>query len=74
MGKGSIRLANERKAELSALEKLPDDRINAADVPELLDWSDARRGVFYRPAKRQITPHDGEGSCPVSIAGDDSCG
>ena len=25
------------------------------DVPELLDWSDARRGVFYRPVKRQVT-------------------
>ena len=24
-------------------------------IPEVLDWSDARRGVFYRPVKRQIT-------------------
>ena len=55
MKKGSTRLANDRKAELSALEELPDDRINTADVPELLDWSDARRGVFYRPVKQQIT-------------------
>ena len=23
--------------------------------PEILDWSDARRGVFYRPVKQQIT-------------------
>lgn len=74
MKKGSTKLDNDRRAELSALDELPDDRINTAEVPELLDWSDARRGVFYRPAKRQITPHDGENSCPISIAGDDSCG
>ena len=55
MKKGSTRLSNDRKAELSALEELPDDRIKTADVPELLDWSDARRGVFYRPSKQQIT-------------------
>ena len=55
MKKGSTKLDNDRRAELSALEELPDDRINTADVPELLDWSDARRGVFYRPVKQQIT-------------------
>ncbi len=55
MKKGSTRLSSDRKAELSALEGLPDDRIDTADVPELLDWTDARRGVFYRPVKRQIT-------------------
>ena len=55
MKKRSTRLASDQKAELSALEELPDDRIDTADVPELLDWSDAKRGVFYRPAKQQIT-------------------
>lgn len=55
MKKGSTRGSNNWKAELSALEELPDDRINTADVPELLDWSDARRGVFYRPSKQQVT-------------------
>lgn len=73
MKKGSTRLANHRNAELSALEELPDDRIDTADVPELLDWAEARRGVFYRPAKQQIRPHDGQDSCPISIAGDDTC-
>ena len=55
MKKVSTGLENDRRAELSALEELPDDRINTADVPELLDWSDARRGVFYKPVKQQIT-------------------
>ena len=55
MKKESNRLENNRRTELSALEELPDDRIDTADVPELLDWSDARRGVFYKPVKQQIT-------------------
>ena len=41
--------------QIQALEELPDDQIDTADVPEILDWSDARRGVFYRPVKQQIT-------------------
>ena len=41
--------------QVQALEALPDDRIDTTDAPEILDWSDARRGVFYRPVKQQIT-------------------
>ena len=41
--------------ELRALAALPDDRIDTGDIPEVEDWSDARRGAFYRPVKRQLT-------------------
>lgn len=34
---------------------LPDDRIDTRDIPETRDWSGARRGLFYRPLKRQLT-------------------
>ena len=40
---------------IRALEALPDDQIDTTDAPEILDWSNARRGVFYRPVKQQIT-------------------
>ena len=40
---------------LQALEELLDDQINTTDIPEILDWSGAQRGVFYRPVKQQIT-------------------
>ena len=43
------------QAQIRALEALPDDQIDTTDAPEILDWSDARRGVFYRPVKQQIT-------------------
>ncbi len=55
MKKESVELTEEQIAEIRALEALPDDRIDTTDIPELLDWSDARRGVFYRPVKRQVT-------------------
>ena len=34
---------------------MPEEQVDTSDIPELLDWSDARRGLFYRPVKRQIT-------------------
>ena len=42
-------------AELQALAALPDDQINTRTLPEQRDWSGARRGVFYRPVKQQLT-------------------
>ena len=48
-------LTKEQRAELEALARLPDDRIDTTDIPEVLDWSNARRGVFYRPVKQQVT-------------------
>jgi uncharacterized protein (DUF4415 family) len=56
MKKGaSKRLTSEQLAELAALAALPDDAIDTSDAPELLDWSGAKRGLFYRPLKQQLT-------------------
>ncbi len=49
------KLTTGQKKELRALSELPDDRIDTTEVPELLDWSGARRGAFYRPVKQQVT-------------------
>ncbi|MBA2749532.1 MAG: BrnA antitoxin family protein [Tatlockia sp.] len=51
----SDRLSNEQKAELEALAALPSDQIQTDDMPEVPDWSGAKRGMFYRPVKQQIT-------------------
>ena len=48
-------LPSNVQAQIRALEDLPDDQVDTTDAPEILDWSDARRGVFYRPVKRQVT-------------------
>lgn len=56
MKRGSTEvLTEDQEAEIEALAALPDDRIDTSDIPEVSDWSDARRGMFYRPVKKQIT-------------------
>ena len=56
MRKGHSRpLSLKQKAELKALAALPDEQIDTTEMPEIIDWSDARRGVLYRPVKQQIT-------------------
>ena len=49
MKKDITKLPSDVQAQIKALEGLPDDQIDTTAAPEILDWSDARRGVFYRP-------------------------
>src|SRR5580704_11434537 len=51
----SKRLTPKQRAELNSLAAFPDDDIDTSDAPEILDWSGAKRGVFYRPVKQQLT-------------------
>jgi uncharacterized protein (DUF4415 family) len=56
MKKGTSKsLTLAQRAELEALATLPDEQINTALLPEKRDWSGARRGVFFRPIKKQLT-------------------
>jgi uncharacterized protein (DUF4415 family) len=56
MKKGiSKRLTPEQRSELKSLAALPHEAIDTSDAPELLDWSGAKRGLFYRPIKQQLT-------------------
>ena len=48
-------LTPEQQTELDVLAALPEEQIDTRDMPEVRDWSGARRGVLYRPVKRQIT-------------------
>ena len=45
------------RQQLAALDKLPDSEIDTSDIPEVTDWTGARRGLFYkyRVVKKQIT-------------------
>ena len=47
--------AEEQRAEIDALADLPDEQIDTSDISEILDWSEAKRGLLYRPVKQQIT-------------------
>jgi hypothetical protein len=53
--RSSSQLSRKQLAELKSLANLSDDAIDASDAPELLDWSAAKRGLFYRPVKQQLT-------------------
>lgn len=56
MKKGTSKvLTEEQKTEIQALAALPDEEIDTSDMPEILDWSGAKRGLLYRPVKQQIT-------------------
>ena len=48
MKKDASKLPSDVQAQLRVLEALPEDRIDTSDAPEILDWSEARRGVLYR--------------------------
>ncbi len=40
---------------LNKLAKMQDSEIDFSDIPEQLDWSNAKRGLFYKPVKQQLT-------------------
>ena len=48
-------LTEAQKVDLAALETIPDAEIDTSDIPEVVNWPDAQRGLFYRPVKKQIT-------------------
>jgi uncharacterized protein (DUF4415 family) len=55
MKKAISDLTPAQRTELEALARLPDERINTREIPEQRDWSSARRGLFFRPVKQQLT-------------------
>ena len=48
-------LTAKQRAELKALAKLADKDIDTRSIPEVSDWSGAKRGQFFRPVKQQLT-------------------
>ncbi|HWK44536.1 MAG TPA: BrnA antitoxin family protein [Stellaceae bacterium] len=48
-------ISPELQAELAALEAMPDDQIDTSEMPEVTDWTGAKRGAFFRPIKKQLT-------------------
>lgn len=53
--KSSKPLTRKQRAELKSLAAMPDSTIDTSDAPEVRDWSGAKRGLFYRPIKQQLT-------------------
>jgi uncharacterized protein (DUF4415 family) len=48
-------LTPQQKAELESLAATEEDEVDTSDIQEVKDWSGAKRGLFYRPVKQQLT-------------------
>ena len=46
-------LTPKQQREIAALAAMTDDEIDMSDIPEVRDFSKARRGVFYLPPGRK---------------------
>jgi uncharacterized protein (DUF4415 family) len=44
-----------RKRQIADIAAKKDADINLSEMPEVLDWSGAEIGKFYRPAKKPVT-------------------
>ncbi len=51
----SKKLTAKQAAELRALAKFAEADIDTTSTPEVRDWRGAKRGVFFRPVKQQLT-------------------
>ena len=51
----SDQLTPKQRKMLAKITNVKDDDIDFSDIPEQLDWKDAKRGVFYKPVKQQLT-------------------
>lgn len=51
-----MKVSDPANAELKALDNLPDSQIDTSDIPEVVDWTGAVRGRFYRGAERSGSP------------------
>lgn len=47
MKKANTELTPRQKAEIDALKAMPDEKIDTSDIPEVVDWSNAKRGMFH---------------------------
>ncbi len=51
-----MKKASRKQAkELAALARMPDEKIDLKDAPEMREWRGAVVGKFYRPIKRPVT-------------------
>jgi uncharacterized protein (DUF4415 family) len=49
------KVSKKQRKELAALARLRDENIDLTDLPEVLDWSGAFVGKYYRPLKKSLT-------------------
>ncbi len=56
MRKGNPKpLSRKLRAEAEALAAMPENEVDTSEMPEIVDWSGAVRGAFYRPIKKPLS-------------------
>ena len=48
----SHKLTEKQSLQISRLASMPVKEIDTSDIPEVLDWSGATRGLLYRPTEQ----------------------
>jgi uncharacterized protein (DUF4415 family) len=49
------KVSRKHAKELAALARMPDEKIDLTDAPEVREWRGAVVGKFYRPIKSPVT-------------------
>jgi uncharacterized protein (DUF4415 family) len=49
------KVTKRQQREIAAIAAKRDAEIDLSDMPEVVDWSGAEVGRFYRPSKRPVT-------------------
>jgi len=49
------KLAAARRRDIAAVAAKTDATIDFSEIPEVVDWTGAEVGRFYRPSKRAVT-------------------
>jgi uncharacterized protein (DUF4415 family) len=49
------RLTREQRSEIDVIAAKRDEEIDLSEMPEVIDWSEAEVGKFYRPPKKPVT-------------------
>jgi len=49
------KLTKEQKRDIAVIAAKKDADIDFSDIPEVVDWTGAEMGKFYRPPKKSVT-------------------
>jgi len=49
------KLSKAQKQDIATIRAMRDEDIDLSDMPEVVDWSKAEVGKFYRPPKKAVT-------------------
>jgi len=49
------KLSREQRRDIAAIAAKKEESIDLSEMPEVVDWSRAEIGKFYRPAKKSVT-------------------